>query len=300
MQIGDAERRWLRRVPSWRRPEDGGFDRRRYTVTAIGHDVAHQFVTTHHYLGSYPADKLRYGLVDKHSDRLVGVAVFAEPASRRVLTKPFGERIGGSVASTLSRFVLLDEVPANAETFFLGAAFRDAAREHQLLAVVSFSDPMPRPAPGGAVLAGHVGGIYAAEGRGRYARRGTGRTLVFLPDWTLLSDRTAQKIRKGEPGAAAAIARLVGYGATPPATGEHMGRWLSVALAEVGAVRASHAGNHRWLFALGTRTQRTLVRHSIPDGLIADDDRPHTPDPEPVFRPVPMPVGALAERWVAA
>jgi hypothetical protein len=41
-------------VPSWRRPEDGGFDARRYGVAAIGEAEAKGFVTRLHYSRSYP------------------------------------------------------------------------------------------------------------------------------------------------------------------------------------------------------------------------------------------------------
>ncbi len=276
----NAGQRWRLRVPTWRPVSEGGFDASRYEVREIPYLVARDFVVTHHYIGSYPADRLRYGLVDRVSGRLVGVAVFAVPTNRRSVTNVFGER-AGAVAGTLARFVLLDEVPSNAETFFLSAVYRAAARDHQLRGVLSFSDPMPRPSRGGQVLAGHVGGIYQVQGQGRYAERGTRRTLTFLPDWSVLSDRTAQKIRSGAAGGAPAVARLVAMGATPPGGGEDMAAWLRFALAEVGALRAQHDGNHRYVFAIGSQTQRRWVLGEV--RVPTSTDFPSAPDPAPVF-----------------
>ncbi|MDO0929927.1 hypothetical protein QQY24_33040 [Streptomyces sp. TG1A-8] len=61
-----------------------------------------------------------------------------------------------------SRFVLLDECPANAESWFLARCF-DALLARGVRGVVSFADPVPRTDASGAVVAvGHVGTIYLA------------------------------------------------------------------------------------------------------------------------------------------
>ncbi|MET7353048.1 hypothetical protein [Streptomyces mirabilis] len=61
-----------------------------------------------------------------------------------------------------SRFVLTDECPANAESWFLARCF-DELLVRGVRGIVSFADPVPRrDAPGAVVAVGHVGTIYAA------------------------------------------------------------------------------------------------------------------------------------------
>lgn len=83
--------RWRERKHSWRHVRDGGFDARRYRVDVVAESAAKSFVLTHHYSRSYPAAKIQLGLYDVsgRTRRLTGVAVFAVPVSRAVLTKPF-------------------------------------------------------------------------------------------------------------------------------------------------------------------------------------------------------------------
>lgn len=102
-------------------------------------------------------------------------------------------------AVELGRFVLLDSVPGNGETWFLGRCF-EQLRTHGLFGVVSFSDPTPRTSSSGdRVFPGHVGTIYQAH-NAAYLGRGTARTLRLLPDGSVFSARTAQKIRSQERG----------------------------------------------------------------------------------------------------
>ncbi len=79
------------RVQTWRRPEDGGFDARRYDVAAIGEAPARAYVEARHYSGTWPAARLRYGLLDVsgHTPRLAGVAVLSVPVSKRALQQVF-------------------------------------------------------------------------------------------------------------------------------------------------------------------------------------------------------------------
>ncbi|MDA8356815.1 MAG: hypothetical protein M0Z95_11135 [Actinomycetota bacterium] len=67
------------------------------------------FVLEHHYAGSYPAAKLRYGLVDRIGDRLVGVCVLGIPMQDKVLSNVFPGLRPGFSAVGLSRLVLLDD-----------------------------------------------------------------------------------------------------------------------------------------------------------------------------------------------
>ncbi|WP_430786977.1 hypothetical protein [Actinoplanes sp. G11-F43] len=147
-----------------------------------------------------------------------------------------------------------------------------AAAEHGLRGVVAFSDPMPRPMVG---MHGHVGDLYRAYGAA-YCGRATARTLTFLPDLTVFPDRSAQKIRRQEQGAAGQIRRLVELGATPPPPGLADAGWLRDALAEIGVIRVRHRGNHRFVFRLGGRVTR---RHT-PLGLDVLA-YPLIPDPAP-------------------
>jgi len=67
----------------------------------------------------------------------------------------------------LGRFVLLDEVPGNGETFFLGRCF-DLLRREGLAGVVSFCDPLPRHTEVGETFhRGRIGtylpGVYADD-----------------------------------------------------------------------------------------------------------------------------------------
>src|SRR5262249_56211241 len=115
----------------------------------------------------------------------------------------------------LGRFVLLNEVPGNGETWFLGRAFRFLRREG-FAGVVSFSDPCRRTNQRGEqVFGGHVGWIYQAH-NAVYLGRGTPRTLKLLPDGSVLSPRAMQKVRSGERGVGYVVRLLCGFGAVEP------------------------------------------------------------------------------------
>ncbi|MEU0949847.1 hypothetical protein ABZ379_45405 [Streptomyces canus] len=273
--------RWRERTHSWAHVRDGGFDARRYSVDVItDEETAKGFVLTHHYSGSYPAAIAQFGLYD-HADgerRLCGVAVFGVPVSTAVLTKPLPELRPYTESVEASRFVLLDECPANSESWFLANCL------NRLLArgvrgVVSFADPVPRrTASGVLVMPGHVGTIYAAT-NAEYAGRATARTVKLLPDGTVFHDRTAQKIRRQEQGHHYAEAQLVTLGAPVLRAGCDPAVWLRQALVAVGARNVRHRGAHRYVWRLG-RTRRE--REQIKLGLPALRPYPKMTDPEPV------------------
>ncbi|MFI2415170.1 hypothetical protein [Streptomyces sp. NPDC018947] len=149
-----------------------------------------------------------------------------------------------------SRFVLLDECPGNAESWFLARCFGLLLAEG-VRWVVSFADPvLRRTASGTLVMPGHVGTIYAAT-NALYTGRATARTVKLLPDGTVFHDRTAQKIRRQEQGHEYAAAQLIALGAPRPRPGCDPARWLREALAAVGARNVRHRGAHRWVFRLG-------------------------------------------------
>lgn len=265
--------RWNRHRHSWRHASEGGFQPGRYQVVPIPEVEARGFVEEHHYAHSYPAALRRLGLTDREDGRLVGVAVLSAPASTKVLTnvlptlEPFRESV------ELSRFVLLDEIPGNAESWMLSRVFRHLRRDG-VKGVVSFSDPMPRTAScGTVVLRGHVGTIYQAT-NAIYTGRGTARTLVLLPDGTVLNDRAAQKVRSQEQGHTYVEQRLVRFGAAPMGWSEDPAEWLRAALEQIGARRIRHHGAHRYVFRLGT----TRDQHRIPLGVPAHPNYPKAVD----------------------
>jgi hypothetical protein len=120
-----------------------------------------------------------------------------------------------------------------------------------------FSDPLPRTSADGAVvMPGHVGTIYQAS-NAIYTGRATRRTLILLPDGTVFSARSAQKIRRQECGHEYAERTLIAWGARPPSAGEKPAAWLAAALDDAHARKLRHPGNHRYLFRLGNSRERT-------------------------------------------
>ncbi len=245
--------RWNTQVDSWQHPDLDQFQPHRYRVQPIDEASARDFVTTHHYSRAWPAAKLRYGLIED-SERMVGACVLGVPMDPRVLTNPFPALTPYQQSLDLSRLVLLDRVPANAESWFVSRVFRDAAGQG-VRGVVAFSDPVSRTVGGRTVMPGHVGIVYQALGA-VYTGRATPRTNTMLPDGTVLTARTIAKVTGKESGGDGAIARLVQMGA--PRKPEMMpGReWLPGALVAIGARQVRHPGNHRYCWSIGPRWSR--------------------------------------------
>lgn len=253
--------RWSNGRHSWRPVHEGGFNPRRYRLMEVPERDARRFVEAHHYSRSFPAARMSFGLFEGH--HLVGAAVLGVPMHPRVLTKPF-PTLDPNSAAELSRLVLLDEVPANAESFVLGRLFRLTAA-HGLRGLVAFSDPQPRIVAGTPLLPGHIGHVYRVTG-GRYLGRATKRTITVLPDGTVLTARAQSKVCRGERGAAGVRARLCQLGARPLAdmVAESAGlgidltpaRWLDLALDGLGARRVRHRGCHRFVWPVGDRGWR--------------------------------------------
>lgn len=234
-------------------PRPGAIDPAAHDVAAVPDDrTAAGFVARHHYSGTYPAARFRFGLYRRGV--LAGVAVFSHPVNDRVLTATF-PGVPASDAAELGRFVLLDEVEANGETWFLGRCF-ELLRRGGLYGVVSFSDPVPRVALDGRVVTpGHVGVIYQAH-NARYLGRGTARTLRLLPDGTVFHDRAAQKVRRREQGWAGAAARLAAFGADPvwPDAAAWLAHWLARLTRPL-----RHPGNHRYAWVLPRKPRRAFM-----------------------------------------
>ncbi|MEU4607607.1 hypothetical protein AB0F43_31870 [Kribbella sp. NPDC023972] len=247
------------------------FEPSRYAVQELDESTAQAFVCRHHYSSSWPAARLRYGLLDHRADStipaLVGVMVLGIPMAKKVLTNPFPTLEPYTESLELSRLVLLDEVPGNAESWFCAEAFRMAAARG-IRGVVAFADPEPRwrrTATGHEqIKPGHCGIVYQALNFD-YLGLGTRRSLVLLPDATALSARAIAKVTGAEPGSHGVVRRLVALGATAPAPGQDPAGWLRAALRDVGAIRAPHRGNHRYALRLGrTRAERTRVLIGLP------------------------------------
>ncbi len=249
--------RWRERRDSYR-PARETIRRAEYDVAPIAGDtVARSFVEAHHYSASYPAARERFGLY--RFGELAGVAVFSHPTNDKVITGTFPsiDRLAGV---ELGRLVLLDEVAANGESYFVARCF-EQLRVLGYRGVVSFSDPVPRTTlDGRTVMPGHVGIIYQAL-NARYLLRSTPRTLRLLPDGTVLSPRTLQKIRAQEKGWLGAIAELEAHGADP-FDGDARAWVRRVVPAITRPLR--HPGNHRYAWALDRRVALPPQLHTYP------------------------------------
>lgn len=249
--IVDRGQRWRRGRDSYRRAGEA-FRPQDYDVTLIGTDnVAKAFVAEHHYSGSYPAARVRVGLHER--DELVGVAVFSVPAQPRCL-----DCVPGDAASCveLGRFVLLDRVPFNAESWLLGRAF-ELLRRDGYTGVVSFSDPAPRRrADGSTVFGGHIGTIYQAT-NATYLGRSKAETRRLLPDGALLHGRALTKIRHRRRGWRYATGLLEQHGAEPLRSDEDAAAWVSRWVGRL-TRPLRHPGNHKYAWALHRRDRRHL------------------------------------------
>lgn len=233
-------------------------DTRRYEVALIEEDaVPKAFVRRHHYAGSYPVAQLRAGLY--RGEKLVGVAVLSPGASKQAMHKalPFHD----ARRAELSRLVLLDDVPANGESWFMARAFALAARAG-FEAVVAYSDPEKRfTVLGQEVFGGHIGGVYQALSA-RYTGKTNTRTWRFFSDGSVLSDRALTKLRERDKGWRYVAAMLVAHGALPPPRRASLFEaWRLEAVKAVTTTRR-HRGAHRYVWALAPG-----LRRHLPDGL---------------------------------
>jgi hypothetical protein len=121
-----------------------------YSVAAIPSLIGKRFIIEHHYSKGVHNGPMCFGLLKNGT--LVGVCAFAAPSSENVRSSIFGEEMKDSVTE-LHRLVLLDEVPKNAESFFIVRALRELKKQRPYYkAVISFADPTQK----------HLGIIYQA------------------------------------------------------------------------------------------------------------------------------------------
>lgn len=254
--------RWRERRDH-RRPTGEPFDPTRYAVAPVDHAEARAFVEQHHYSGSYVAALVEVGLWHRpplrRRDELVGVCVFSQPMNQRVIPARTGHAPDEGVE--LGRFVLLDEVGANAESWMLARAFRLLQQARPgVRAVVSYSDPVPRrTADGDLVMPGHVGTIYQAH-NGRYVGRSCARRRIYGPDGREVSQRALSKLRRGEVGADYAYRDLLAMGAPRMRRGEGAAAYIQRALSDGPFTSIRHPGNHAYAWGLDRRAQRRLPK----------------------------------------
>ena len=217
---------------------------------------AKRFIVRHHYSHSYPAARRRFGLYRRNW--LVGCAVFSYPTHTKALTKVFD--VEPALLLELGRLVLLDEVEANGESWFVSRCFEHLRRKG-MVGIVSFSDPVPRMTETGEVVAPcHVGFVYQALSA-CYLGRSAPRVLRLLPDGRVIHERPIQKIRGSERGWRYAARPLEESGASPAPCGDKTA-WLNYWLARL-TRKLPHGGNHKYAWALD-RTARKLLPDSRP------------------------------------
>lgn len=251
--------RWRGRRSSYR-PAGEVIDPSRYGVEVLEERGARAFVEAHHYSGSYPAARCRVGL---HRARplggldLVGVAVFSVPAGPAVL----GRWCGADPGIELGRFVLLDDVPGNGETWFLARAFRAlAAVLSEVRTVLAFADPLERTTALGQVIKpGHEGTIYRAH-NGSYRGRSTPRTVYLTPAGLIVSDRAISKLRVEDKGWRYVARDLCKAGAPARLDGESGGSYWRRILSSGLLRRVRHPGNHTFTWPIAASRQQPARR----------------------------------------
>jgi hypothetical protein len=239
--------RWRDRRGTYR-PAGEVFDPRAHEVAEIKEDTTPRaFVCQHHYSASYPPARWRFGLYERAE--LVGVAVFSVSLRDEVL-----HPLPPKHAVELGRFVLLDRVRANAETWLLARCL-EALQRKGLAGVVSFSDPHPRhDAQGRLVMPGHVGTVYQAS-NALYIGQRKSEWIHVLRDGTVLHNRALAKVRAQDSGWRPIVARLVADGA--PLLEGDPAAWLARVLPLV-TRPMKHPGNHKYVLPIGSASKRAL------------------------------------------
>jgi hypothetical protein len=202
--IADFCQRWTERRGT-RRPPGEPIRPSEYDVARIAPGAAKAFVVRHHYAGTCGPTAHPFGLFRR--GELVGAACFGPLASVAAHTAVF-PTLDARRGVTLSRFVLLDEVPGNGESWFI-ARCHELLRAAGVVGVETCADPER----------GHVGVIYQATNARHVGRTGR-RTIRVFDDGEVFSARAASKVRTGDRGRAYAVAQLVRRGAPRPDDGE--------------------------------------------------------------------------------
>jgi hypothetical protein len=270
LDFGRAKR-WRDRHPRWVAPGPV-VDPRRYAVDVARDADALAFVAAHHYAGTTPPVRLAAGLYgpargSRGRSRLVGVAAFTVGVQHTRQARKYGACPPGAehAACELGRFVLLDEVPFNAESWAIARALRLVAAEKRVAAVWSYADPLERRAADGTLVKpAHWGTAYRAS-NARYLGRAKGEPVLLTPSGRALNRRALDKIAGGESGHAYATRQVLAAGAPPRAPGEDPAAWVARILAWPALRRVPHPGNLVYAFALTDDARRALdARHGAP------------------------------------
>lgn len=260
--------RWRDRRDSFV-PNAEPFHRSDYAADVINDRLAKKFCVEHHYSGSYPATRLAVGMFRNGAagrSELVGVAAFSVPQNNAVITR-WTQLADPSAGVELGRFVILDDVPGNAESSFLARARRLLRFEKPTIqSILSYADPVRRVDSAGRVtLPGHAGLIYSmvfgATPGGGYKGRSARRTIYLMPDGRSFSGRAMSKVRTGETGQGYAVDQLLAQGAPRPIT-DDLRTWLD-GLIRQGFFRCiSHPGS--LAFVLPLTHAASLAARRIP------------------------------------
>lgn len=260
--------RWRRGREAFR-PAGEPFEPTRYCVEQIAFSTAKRFVLEHHYSGTMPAARLELGLLEKPSrwrrEEVAGVIVLSVPVQERAIPAWF-DGMHPRLGIEIGRLVLLDDVPGNGETWFLGRAFRLMRKLlPEVRGVLSYCDPLERrDGDGRVVKRGHIGTVYRAF-NGRYVGRSSPRVITVSRDGRCVSERALSKIRGDEQGAAYAVRQLTEMGAPARDEGESGAAYVERALRTGGFSRVRHPGNLTFTWRVdGTQTRGPLNSHASP------------------------------------
>ena len=224
-----------------------------YSVELIPRDMAREFIEMHHYSGTFPAARLcvglfRAGRLIRGMSELVGVSV-ASVGQQKAAGPCYAPGTAPEDTVELGRFVLLDDEPANTETFKL-KRFMKLLRLHKpdVKFLLSYSDPFERRnAAGEVVKVGHFGIIYQAH-NARYFGQGKARNKEMTRTGKIVCARTIAKIPKQHKGWRSALAELERDTGLSLRVGESLEAFVERALATLTVIR--HPGNHAYGWAL--------------------------------------------------
>lgn len=250
--------RWLDRRQKFV-PDNTFIDTSEYSVDIIHcYKTAKPFVQEHHYSGTFPATRLSCGLFRNGKggrSSLVGVCSFSVPMNNAAIPLHTGLK-DHLAAADLGRLVLLDDVAANGESWFVRRAFKLLRQEKpQIEAIIAYSDPVRRISETGEVIMpGHCGMIYQALSA-TLRGRSTARQDSILPNGRIISPRAISKIRNQETGSVYAENQILEAGADPRRLFEDPSEWIK-RLQKTGFLKTrKHPGNLVYTFSL-TRNAR--------------------------------------------
>lgn len=232
-----------------------------YFAEIVPFKIGKQFVQEHHYSGTYPSTRLQIGLYrdgDDGGHELCGVAAFGVPMSNAVFARYIDEAtIYDSIE--LSRFVLLDDVPANGETWFLSQSFGKSGgilgeSLPDISSVLAFSDPVKRTTTlGETVMPGHIGTIYQAH-NGQYLGRSHPKRMVLTANGKSVNQRMLSKLRNAESGQDYARKWCETHTGLVQHAEESNRAYIERMIAELRTLK--HPGNHAYAWAVGNRKVR--------------------------------------------